>query len=318
MNATWKRKQRDFHKIYEQIHADSGMPLYEIAQNTRLSRNTVSKYLREMYEYNMLIGPQIRMLPASNYKEYIYLMNFKNPFSLFKGLKGFPHVTYHALAFGDWNSMVITDRLLDFSQLVGYETTVYQGVRYRSYTPKTDHILWGKSFRQCSEQIRKFRPRIEHKERRPASALDWGDDQWKMYHTFKLNTRKTATTTLKRVGVRYEAYVKWMEDLETHCTYHLGFYPEGYQTYMTYCFLFSTEYEQSVKELFSYFPTTPFILEVGNRLMVLASMALSEISRKLFCCIYDMKTKGMIRGFNQATLIFHSRPEIILGKGGYK
>ncbi|MGC1120250.1 MAG: winged helix-turn-helix domain-containing protein, partial [Candidatus Methanofastidiosia archaeon] len=295
-----------FHKIYEQITSSPGMPIYEIAANTTLSRNTVSKYLQEMIEDCVLLGPQLRLLPSSTHKEYVYLMNFRNPYHLYHNLSGFPHVLYHAMTFGDWNAMVITDQLIDFSQLVGFENILFQGVRYHSYTPETVCIPWSEGFERCSHQIKRFTPHTEYKNRTLPPALTWGEDQWKMYYAFKDTTRKTATTTLKKIGVRYEEYVTWMEDLKTHCTYHTGFYPEGYYTYLTYCFLFSTDYEQTVKDLFSSFPTTPFIIEVGNNILVFTSVILSELKRKLFCCIYDMKTQGIIKTFNHASLIFQT------------
>ncbi|MGC1121050.1 MAG: winged helix-turn-helix domain-containing protein, partial [Candidatus Methanofastidiosia archaeon] len=100
-----QRKLHCFHKIYEQITSSPGMPIYEIATNTDISRNTVSKYLQEMVEDCVLIGPQLRLLPSSTYKQYVYLMNFKNPYHLYHNLSGFPHVLYHAMTFGDWNAM---------------------------------------------------------------------------------------------------------------------------------------------------------------------------------------------------------------------
>jgi hypothetical protein len=104
----WKKKQARFHKIYAQVSSSPGIPIYEIADTTGMSRNTVSKYLLEMYRDTVLIGPQIRLLPAPNYKEYVYLMNFKNPFYFFQNVRGFPHVLYHAMTFGDWNSLVVS------------------------------------------------------------------------------------------------------------------------------------------------------------------------------------------------------------------
>jgi hypothetical protein len=303
---TWTKKQRYFHKIYEQINASKGIPIYEIADSVHMSRNTVSKYLLEMYENEVLMGPQIKVLPSSDYREYVYLMNFRNPFHFFRNVKGFPHVLYHAMTFGDWNSLVITDRLIDFSHIVGYEKTVFQEMRYHSCTPKTKYVLWAQSFEKCSQHIATFSPHKERKNRSVAPALAWGEDQWKMYHAFKDNTRKTATTTLKEIGVRYESYVTWAEDLDTHCSVHTGFYPEGYPTYTTYCFLFSTDYEQTVREIFSHFPTTPFIMEVGNHLMVLMSVALPGIKRQLFCSIYDMRTQEIIETFSHASFLFHS------------
>ncbi|MGC1120524.1 MAG: hypothetical protein WBA22_05465, partial [Candidatus Methanofastidiosia archaeon] len=64
--------------------------------------------------------------------------------------------------------------------------------------------------------------------------------------------------------------------------------------------------EQTVKDLFSSFPTTPYIMEVGDNILVFASVVLSEIKRNLFCSVYDMKTQGIIKAFNHASLIFQT------------
>ncbi|MGC1122735.1 MAG: hypothetical protein WBA22_16765 [Candidatus Methanofastidiosia archaeon] len=130
-----------------------------------------------------------------------------------------------------------------------------------------------------------------------------------MYYAFKSDTRKTATTTLKQIHVRYESYVKWLKDIENHCSVHTGFYPEGYPTYLTYCFLFSTDYEQTVKRIFSYFPTTPYFMEVGDQFMVFTNVALSGIVRKLFCLDFDMRTQGIIKDFCHANLLFQAECE---------
>ncbi|MBU7000813.1 MAG: hypothetical protein HXS51_08625 [Theionarchaea archaeon] len=76
---------------------------------------------------------------------------------------------------------------------------------------------------------------------------------------------------------------------------------------LTSWFLFSTDYEQTVRRLFSYLPTTPFIVGVGNSLMVLMSTALSELKGNVLCCIYDVKTQKIIKSCNHAAVLFHSR-----------
>jgi hypothetical protein len=47
-------------------------------------------------------------------------------------------------------------------------------------------------------------------------------------------------------------------------------------------------------------------MEVGDNILVFANVALSELKRKLFCSIYDMKTQGIIKTFNHASLIFQT------------
>mgnify|MGYP001153920899 CR=1 FL=1 len=298
--------KRNYFKIFEQIFESPTKSIFDISQAVGLSRNTVSAYLKDMYLRGIIVGPQIRLNPAPNYKEYIYLMSFRNPFQVFEGLKQFPNMLYHVMTFGEWNSMVVTDRPMDFSKLVGFESIVRQGVRGRSYTPRVGCTTWDESFQRTYEQVEKFTPvRTEYKDRRLSPPLDWGEDEWKLYHAFKFNLRKKVTPVLRKIKVRYESYSRWIDTLEDHSTIHVGFYPQGYQSYVTYCFLLSSDYEESVKSLFSFYPTTPFIVEVGSHLIVFLNMISSEITRGLFCTIYDMKRKEMIKGFNQAVAVFH-------------
>jgi predicted transcriptional regulator len=46
-----------YHSIYEQIHREGQIPIWKIAQNTGLPRSTISRYLSEMYEQKILVGP---------------------------------------------------------------------------------------------------------------------------------------------------------------------------------------------------------------------------------------------------------------------
>jgi hypothetical protein len=293
----------DYYKIYSQIYDFPTISVYDIAVRTGLSRNTVAKYLKEMYIKGMLRGPHIRMKPAPNYREYVYLMNFQDPYKVFRGLKGFPHVLYHAMTSGDWNTMVVTDRLLDFSNLVGFQSLINQGTRGCSHTPHVACISWNESFRKLYSYIEPFTPEPVSNPRTP--PLNWGSNEWKLFHTFKYNMRKKVTPTIRKIKVRYEIYSEWMNTLQDHCSIHTGFYPEGYHNYHSYCFLFHTDHSQSVQALFSFLPTTPFIVELPDQLLILVNLIAPDVIRNLFCTVYDMKTNHIIKEFSHAVTLFH-------------
>jgi len=230
MDKISRMKRRSYHKIYEQIYQGPRISIIDITQNTGLSRNTVRRYLQEMYSQGILIGPYLRMKPAQNYREYMYLMNFSDPFFAFKGLKGFPHVLCCAITFGDWNIMVVTNRLLDFSQLVGFQSMVARGVKRITNTPKVEYISWDLCFTKINEKIKEFTPAQRESKTRTLPYLTWDTDEWKLYHAFKSNMRQKITPTLRKINVRYETYREWMGTLDTHCTIHTEFYPEECKT----------------------------------------------------------------------------------------
>lgn len=305
--STHKTRMKDYYRIFDQIYENPTMSLLDIGAATELSRNTVSKYLRKMYANGIIMGPQIRMKPTLTYTEYVYLMNFADPWRVFNALKQFPHVIYHAMTVGDWNTLVITDRLMDFPQLVGFETMIYQGVRGHSYTPKVSFTTWDECFEAPSEQKPlALSANPVYKDRRLA-YLNWGEEKWKLFYAFKYALRQSVTPVLKDLKIRYEIYQEWTETMEDYCTIHTGFYPEGYSTYLCYCFLFFSDYRESVKTFFSSLPTTTFITELDNQFLVFASIPSSEVSRKFFCALGNMKQENVIDQFYQTIALFHCK-----------
>ena len=254
------------------------------------------------YAQGVLCGPYIQMNPAPNYKEYVYLMNFLDPPKVYRGLKGFPRILQYGITFGSWNTMVITDSNLDFSKLVGFQSMVSQGARGYTYTPKVEYTLWDQTFERMYGQIEKITPAQKEHKKCKVHSLNWENDEWKLFCAFKSNVRQKTTPTLREIKVRYETYSQWMKTLKDHCTIHTEFYPEGRETYIGYCFLFSTDHKSVVKSLFSLLPTS-VITEVGDQLLVFAWVDSPDTTRRLFCTIYDMKTVKIIEEFSHVVLL---------------
>ena len=136
-----EKKIKDYYKIYEQIYVDPTISLIELSKKTKMSRNTISKYLHEMH--------------------------FSDPFFTFKGLRDFPHVVYHAMTSGSWNTLVVTDRHLDFSKLVGFQSLLYQGVKVRTSTPKVEYNPWDESVVHIGQVAQCTPEQLEPKDRSP-------------------------------------------------------------------------------------------------------------------------------------------------------
>ena len=301
---TQEKRMEYYYKIYEQIYESPVQSITDISQNTGISRNTVAKYLQEMYTSGILVGPYIEMKPAKNYKEYVYLLNFDKPFSVLQGLKGFPHVIDCSITFGDWNIQVVTDRYIDFSKLKGVQSVVYQGVKRFTHTPKVECTSWDEPFKTMHECIEKFTlKRSEHKHF--SYPLHWGPDEWKLYHAFKSNLRQKVTPLLRKIKVRYDIYTKWWKSLEDYCTAHTEFYPAGLKTYLRHCFLFACNDRSIVQKLFSLLPTSSVITEVGDHLLVYTHVYSPDITRRLICTVCDMEAVGIIDEYSHALLLDH-------------
>jgi len=297
-----KKRIKYYYEIYEQIYDNPTINANEISKKTKRSRNTTSKYLREVYERNVLIGPYLKMKSTSDYKEYVYVMNFSDPFFTFKGLKGFPHVVYHAVTSGNWNILVVTDRNLDLSKLVGFQSFLYQGVRVKTSTPKVEYNPWDESIKridraQCTPVQTNYKDKL-------SSLPEWGEKEWKLYHTFKRNLRQKRTPTLHRIKVRFNVHIEWMKTLKDYCTIHTEFYPHGREKSMRYCFLITSE--NDIEPYISTFPIICPITRVEareNRFLIFPAVDSIEETKKLYFAICKMKVKGVIDQFSHAAIL---------------
>jgi hypothetical protein len=297
------------HRIYEQIYQDPLMPVYEIARNADLSRNTVSKYLQEMQDQTSLLGPYLRMKATPTYKEYVYLANFSDPKQKFTALSCFPPVLDVVHTFGGWTTLLITNQPLDITRMYGFQELVLSEYKYSTITPKTEFISWNAAFVKISKILEDPGPPSRLK-REVAPHLNWGEDQWKIYSIFNVNMRKIVTTSLQKILVRYETYVEWKEDLDTHCTVHTGFHPRSYNQYTGHWLLFSSSYEPLLVKVFSSLPVTPCIVETGHHLLVFVNTISSSALKRLTDLIVDMKSEGLVEDVKYGLVLQEAHPPI--------
>jgi hypothetical protein len=297
------------HRIYGQVYQDPLIPIYEIARNTDLSRNTVSKYLHEMLNRTSLLGPYLRMKATPTYREYVYLANFSDPRRKFTALSCFPPVLDVVHTFGDWTTLLVTNQPLDITRMYEFEDLVLSEYKYSTITPKTEFISWKAAFAKASEILEDPGPPSWLK-RELAPHLDWGEDQWKIYSIFNQNMRKTVTTSLQKVLVRFETYVKWREDLDTHCTMHTGFYPRSYNQYTGHWFLLSSSYESLVVSVFGCLPVTPCIVETEHHLLILVNTVSSSALKRLTDLVVDMKSGGLVEDVKYGLVLQEAHPPV--------
>jgi len=198
--------------------------------------------------------------------------------------------------------VLVTNKLLNFSVLQHFETVVKMYPKGISRTPKVELTTW----ESLAHIDMKNTSEPDYYESR-RSPLDWGPDEWKLYFAFKSNLRQKITPLLRKIGIRYDIYKQWKEKLNDHCTIHTGFYPEGYKIYMAYQILFCTDHKPLLKSVFSQFPTTPVLTEMGDHLSVCVSVPFSDVARQLFCTIYNMRIQGVIKEFFQAAALFYNQ-----------
>jgi hypothetical protein len=299
-----------YHSIYEQIYREGQIPIWKIAQNTGLPRSTASRYISEMYDQKILVGPYLSMRAAPNYREYVYLANFRNPQKKFPGLSHFPSVVECALTFGDWNTYLVTSQPLDVPRMHGFQELVLMEQKYSTITPRTEFTTWNAAFSKAHEVMKTRIP--GNLKRELAPALDWDEDQWKMYDAFSPNMREIAAPTLRESGIRYESYQAWKKELEAHCTIHTEFYPESYDQYNHHCFLVKSACECQVLDVVSCLPATCRVVEMENHLLIFVNTVSVAVLKRLIVLMMNMKTSGLLGDLKYASVLKESRQPIRL------
>jgi DNA-binding Lrp family transcriptional regulator len=306
--------QREYyHSIYEEIYKNPTVTCNEIHQNTGISRNTVYKYLKNMYRYKFIRGPYLDMRPAPNYREYVYLMEFWDPMRVFDVLKEVPSIVYHAALAERWNILVISQQRIDFSLFEGFQSVVYQGVKGYMRTPQVENMRWEESFEEIQKLIRRFRPGTLSPKQELAPVLNWQKDEWRLFSVFQSNLRKKMTL-LRKLRIPYEKSVKWKENIMNHCTIHTEFYPEGYQKYSHCCFLISSDYKDVVREILSFFPATTRFIDLDDQMLAVVNVRSSTNTKNLFLILYRLEKEGIIREFDGATILLEYTHEIDWGE----
>jgi hypothetical protein len=297
-----------YHRIYEEIFKNPTVTCSEIHQNTGISRNTVYKYLKNMYRYRIIRGPYLDMRPAPNYREYVYLMEFWDPMRVFDVLKEVPSIVYHAALAERWNILVISQQKINFSLFEGFQSVVYQGVKGYMRTPQVENVQREESFAKIQKLIRGFRPGPLSPKKELAPFLNWQKDEWRLFSVFRSNLRKKMTL-LRKLRIPYEKSVKWKENIMNHCTIHTEFYPRGYDRYGHCCFLISSDYKDVVERILSFFPATTRFIDLDDQMLAVVNVRSSTGTKTLFLILYCMEKEGIIREFDSSAILLEYNHE---------
>lgn len=243
-----------YYTIYEHIYDNPKIPICEISEKTRLSRNTVSRYLKEMYDKTIIEGPSISLSPAPNYHEYASFLEFTRPFSAFENFCDFPHVIERTLGCGLWNVFLVSEGGMDFSALRGLQQNRLQSVKSCTYIPKVLSLKWEKSVEKIHETM--TFPRAKTTLYQEKSPLPWKKRQWTLYHTFRPNLRVPVVSALKKCRQHFDVYRPWVSALENHGLIQTGFYPSGSDNYVMIDFLFKSDYHRQLMDVLQWLPSS--------------------------------------------------------------
>ena len=262
-------KEEQFRAIYEFLSENPRIFIKKIAKLLKIKRDTASNRLKEALEQGWFSNPQIRRRSYANFREYTYLLRCENSAEVFSRFIDNENITYHALTGGPANLWVVSRKELDFEC-----NTVLGGPRSDYHISFAPNQPWGTSMQNMREMVEVFNPKDYEPEgilkTHWNETIEWDSEYEKLFQEFNYDLRKAITPILRKHLISWGKLDKWLKNLSTSCTVFTLYYPGTISSYDPYLFMFETDYDDFLINLFSELPTSTWFFKVSNRLFSLA------------------------------------------------
>jgi hypothetical protein len=315
---TSESKRREFREVYEHLCEKPRFRPHHVAKEMELRPSSVGDRLKEAVEEGYIVGPQIRKKSFSNFKTYMYLVNSVNSLKLFDKYIEDDHVLYHAILEGFCNLLVMSDVKLDI------EGTILGGVTSDYYVSHPPDQPWEISNKNMWDMVRKFDPddytSKGYIETHWNERVEWSEEDETLFFEFKYDLRKPLHPLLKKTGIYMQKIKSFLEQLPRYCTILTCYFQETVDNYDPYLYVFKTDYEDFIIDLFSELTTTCWFQRVSNTLIVhlwaiRGRMRKIDIRKKnvpefqVSLLTRELLKRGIIKKENHALFRFYGRKE---------
>lgn len=269
-------RRRQYRLIYEVLWKDPRIHVKDLARVLNINPRAASRRLSEALSLGIFSPLQIRIRSFSNKLEYMYFVNSEDPLEMYMELSENPNVIYHAVMDGFSNLWIVTKEKIRIDGDI-----VLEGVRSDYHVAFAPDHSWEQSVAAMQKKVEGFNPKMYCPTRRIQShwheSIPWGKDDEILYRAFKYNLRKKLTQVMEEHFLSTTKVYEWLNRLPECCTIFMRYFPSGVSTYDPYLFMFETDYEDFIVDLFSELPTSSFFFRVGDKLFLSARIEKSSV-----------------------------------------
>ncbi|MBU7009081.1 MAG: hypothetical protein HXS46_00205, partial [Theionarchaea archaeon] len=205
----------------------------------------------------------------SNFPEHVYFLDCDDPDLLYQKYREDENIIFHALMYGFANLWVISKEKIDIEGDI-----IVEGLRSDYYVAFAPNHSWDDAIQIIRKKIQDFDP----KEYEPkgyikthfGDTVEWSETDKILYRYFKDDLRKPFAPVMDEYEICTYTLYKWLERLPECCTIATFYYPETLREYEPYLFLFETDYEDFIIDLFSELPSSSWFFKVSDKLFLYA------------------------------------------------
>jgi hypothetical protein len=271
-----KDRKKQYRIIYEELSKSHRIKVNRLSSILRINPNSASRRLREAFDLGYITLPQIRRRSYANTKEYMYFVRCENPLKLFRRYKDDTDVVYLAVMGGFANMWLITKEKIDIAGII-----LVFGCHSDYHVSHVPDRLWERAIEIMWQKAITFHPE-EYKPKgiiktHWSEVIEWDAEDEILFREFKYNARKKLTPIMRNNLISSQKTYEFLDRLPKCCTVFTRYFPESKLAYDPYLFMFETDYEDFIIDLFSQLPTSSFFFKVSDKVFVLANVKRSSM-----------------------------------------
>lgn len=267
MSFTLEHRKKQYRTIYELLHEMPRIRAKPLSRIMKTRPSTASSRMKEAFEQGYIVGPQIRKRSFSNLKEYMYFINCEDPLGLFEEYIPDENVIYHSIMDGFANFRIVSKEKFKVKGDVVLEG--YRSDYHISFAP--DHS-WGTAIQTMREMVQNFNPEDYEPQgiikTHWNEIIEWDQKDEILFREFKYDSRKPLNPLMRKHHISKSKIDQWLKRLPECCTVFTCYFPEKISAYDPYVFMFETDFEDFIVDLFSELPTTSWFFKVSDRLLL--------------------------------------------------
>ncbi|KYK32227.1 MAG: hypothetical protein AYK19_15760 [Theionarchaea archaeon DG-70-1] len=271
MRTTLEQRKKQFRVLYEVLNETPRIFVKDVSSILCTNRYVTAKRMQEAFNSGYILIPQIRKRSYANLKEYMIFLRCTKSMKKYLKYVEDTNVIYHAKMLGYFNLWVTSKEKIDIQGDV-----IAEGFRSDYYVAYAPGHSWQKSVETIREKIDTFNPDDYtpkgYIKTHWNEAAEWDSEFELLYREFKYNLRKKETPLRKKYLISGGKMQKWYQLYSQYCTVFTRYFPDGFSAYDPYLFVFETDYEDFIIDLFSELPSSPMFLRVSDKLFLYANV----------------------------------------------
>jgi hypothetical protein len=262
-NLTLQEKVKIYRQIFNVMYwypRIYGRAAYKRAE---LKQNIYGPKLIEALKYQYIVGPCLKKKSFENLVEIMYFIKCKNPRRTNFDFREDNNIVYHARLDGFCNLWTISKERIavDGDVLIEGLPTDY----HVSFPPDW---TWDMGFNSMRNKIEAFNPDAytpkyiltNHWD----ETVEWTELDEILYREFKYNIRKPIAPIMKKYNIQRATIKEWLKNVHEYCDICTYFYPASISEYDSYIYMFETDYEDFIIEVFSQLPTSALFFKIKD------------------------------------------------------